>query len=139
MCGIVGYTGKQQVLPILFNCLQKLEYRGYDSCGVAVITDKIDIFKDMVRVDVLKKTSPVLIGNTGIGHTRWATHGPPSMVNAHPHIDCSTKIAVVHNGVIANYQELKRQLVAEGHIFLSETDTEVLPHLIEKYFHGRFV
>ncbi len=136
MCGIVGYTGKQQALPILFNCLKKLEYRGYDSCGVAVITDKVDIFKDMVRVEALRKNAPVFNGNTGIGHTRWATHGPPSMINAHPHLDCSTKIAVVHNGVIANYQELKNKLIAEGHIFLSETDTEVLPHLIEKYYKG---
>lgn len=136
MCGIVGYTGKQQALPILFNCLKKLEYRGYDSCGVAVVTEKVDVFKDMVRVDVLKKNSPVFSGNTGIGHTRWATHGPPSMINAHPHLDCSGKIAVVHNGVIANYQELKQQLSAEGHKFLSETDTEVLPHLVEKYYQG---
>ncbi len=136
MCGIVGYTGKQQALPIIFNCLKKLEYRGYDSCGVAVITDKVDVFKDMVRVEALRKNAPVFNGNTGIGHTRWATHGPPSMINAHPHLDCSTKIAVVHNGVIANYQELKNKLITEGHIFLSETDTEVLPHLIEKYYKG---
>jgi glutamine---fructose-6-phosphate transaminase (isomerizing) len=139
MCGIVGYTGKQQASPILFNCLKKLEYRGYDSCGIAIITEKVDVCKDVVRVDALNKTCPALNGHTGIGHTRWATHGQPSMINAHPHVDCSGKIAVVHNGVIANYQELKRQLLAEGHIFLSETDTEVLPHLIEKYFQGDLV
>jgi glutamine---fructose-6-phosphate transaminase (isomerizing) len=139
MCGIIGYTGNRQVLPILINCLRKLEYRGYDSCGVAVETDKIEVFKDTIRVDELGKTVPALMGQTGIGHTRWATHGRPSKVNAHPHSDCSSRIAVVHNGVIANYQELRRQLISEGHNFVSETDTEVLPHLVEKYYKGDLV
>jgi glutamine---fructose-6-phosphate transaminase (isomerizing) len=136
MCGIIGYTGSKQTLPILINCLKKLEYRGYDSCGVAVISDKIDIYKDAVRVDNLGKSVPPLKGTTGIGHTRWATHGRPSQINAHPHIDCLSRFAVVHNGVIANYQELKKQLINEGHQFSTETDTEVIPHLVEKYFHG---
>jgi glutamine---fructose-6-phosphate transaminase (isomerizing) len=136
MCGIIGYTGNRQVLPILINCLRKLEYRGYDSCGVAVETDKIEVFKDTIRVDELGKTVPALMGQTGIGHTRWATHGRPSKINAHPHSDCSSHIAVVHNGVIANYQELRRQLISEGHKLVSETDTEVIPHLVEKYYKG---
>jgi glutamine---fructose-6-phosphate transaminase (isomerizing) len=139
MCGIVGYTGNGQVLPILLSCLRKLEYRGYDSCGVAVDSEKIEVCKDAIRVEELAKITPVITGHTGIGHTRWATHGRPSKINAHPHLDCSSRIAVVHNGVIANYQELKRQLIAEGHSFSSETDTEVIPHLIEKYFKGDLV
>ncbi len=139
MCGIVGYTGNRQALPILINCLRKLEYRGYDSCGVAVTTDTIQICKDAIRVDNLSKIVPAIPGHTGIGHTRWATHGRPSQKNAHPHSDCSSKISVVHNGVITNYQELRNKLKAEGHIFVSETDTEVIPHLIEKNFHGDLI
>ncbi|MFC2056533.1 glutamine--fructose-6-phosphate transaminase (isomerizing) [Chloroflexota bacterium] len=134
MCGIVGYTGEKQVHPILLKCLEKLEYRGYDSCGVAVAVGGIELHKDAVRVEALGKTSPRFKGTTGIGHTRWATHGAPSQVNAHPHLDCTGNIAVVHNGVISNFQELKNQLISEGHNFVSETDTEVIPHLIEKYY-----
>jgi glucosamine--fructose-6-phosphate aminotransferase (isomerizing) len=94
------------------------------------------VCKDAVRVKYLDRSSPTFSGNLGIGHTRWATHGFPTAVNAHPHLDCSGKIAVVHNGIISNYQTLRQQLVNEGHAFVSETDTEVIPHLIEKYYRG---
>ncbi|TET66699.1 MAG: glutamine--fructose-6-phosphate transaminase (isomerizing) [Dehalococcoidia bacterium] len=137
MCGIVGYIGERQVKPVLLNCLYRLEYRGYDSCGIAVSGGDLAVYKDAVRVKVLDETLPQLIGGrAGIGHTRWATHGEPSQVNAHPHCDCTGKIAVVHNGVISNFQKLRRQLASEGHNFISETDTEVIPHLIEKYYEG---
>lgn len=136
MCGIVGYIGYRQAQPVLFNCLRKLEYRGYDSCGVAISNGRIAKFKDAVRVEALKMNSPLFEGTVGIGHTRWATHGIPTSANAHPHFDCSQKIAVVHNGIISNYQHLRDQLTAEGHIFTSDTDTEVIPHLVEKYYRG---
>ncbi|MFC1949108.1 glutamine--fructose-6-phosphate transaminase (isomerizing) [Chloroflexota bacterium] len=136
MCGIVGYIGDKQAQPILLNCLERLEYRGYDSCGVAVAVSGIKVYKDIVRVKALRQASPKFDGITGIGHTRWATHGAPSKANAHPHLDCTGNIAVVHNGVISNCQELKEQLIGEGHSFVSETDTEVIPHLIEKYYDG---
>jgi glucosamine--fructose-6-phosphate aminotransferase (isomerizing) len=122
------------------DCLSRLEYRGYDSSGIAVRendqNNDIKVYKDAVRVAVLQKQSPHLKGSTGIAHTRWATHGPPSLLNAHPHLDCSGRFAVVHNGIITNYQELKRQLINEGHHIVSETDTEVIPHLIEKFYKG---
>jgi glucosamine--fructose-6-phosphate aminotransferase (isomerizing) len=136
MCGIVGYIGNKEAQPILLNCLARLEYRGYDSCGIALSSNGIEVYKDTVRVEALRKLLPQLSGTVGIGHTRWATHGKPSQVNAHPHIDCNSKIAVVHNGIINNFQRLKQRLIDEGHIFLSETDTEVIPHLIEKYYQG---
>jgi glucosamine--fructose-6-phosphate aminotransferase (isomerizing) len=136
MCGIVGYIGAKQAKPVLINCLSRLEYRGYDSCGIAISGDGLEIYKDAVRVKILEKVLPRLVGTVGIGHTRWATHGEPSQINAHPHCDCIGKIAVVHNGVINNYQKLRQQLIAEEHKYMSETDTEVLPHLIEKYFNG---
>ncbi len=136
MCGIVGYTGKRQAQPILLDCLSKLEYRGYDSCGIALAGDGLKVYKDAVRVGELARTSPQLDGTAGIGHTRWATHGEPSQINAHPHCDCTGDIAVVHNGIITNYQRLRNQLTGEGHKFVSETDTEVISHLIEKYYHG---
>jgi len=136
MCGIIGYIGDKQAQPILLNCLGRLEYRGYDSCGIAVSSSGIEVCKDAIRVKALKKVTPQLDGTTGIGHTRWATHGEPSQINAHPHLDCTGNIAVVHNGVINNFQSLKKQLTSEGHNFVSETDTEVIPHLIEKYYDG---
>lgn len=136
MCGIIGYIGDKPAQPIILNCLSKLEYRGYDSCGIAVSSSGIEVYKDAVRVEALRKASPQLEGTVGIGHTRWATHGGPSQVNAHPHLDCSGRIAVVHNGIVNNFQRLKRQLVSEGHNFVSETDTEVISHLIEKYYDG---
>ncbi|MBI4303324.1 MAG: glutamine--fructose-6-phosphate transaminase (isomerizing) [Chloroflexi bacterium] len=136
MCGIVGYIGDRQAQSILLNCLSKLEYRGYDSCGIAVAVGGIEVCKDAIRVEALRKAAPRLQGVMGIGHTRWATHGEPCQVNAHPHTDCTGNIAVVHNGVISNYQALRYQLKSEGHNFVSETDTEVIPHLIEKYYNG---
>ena len=136
MWGIIGYTGDKQAQPILFNCLKRLEYRGYDSCGVAVAVGGIELYKDAVRIEALAKASPKFKGTTGIGHTRWATHGAPSRDNAHPILDCTGKIAVVHNGVINNFQELRDRLTGEGHNFASETDTEVISHLIEKYYDG---
>ena len=136
MCGIVGYIGDKPARSILLNCLVRLEYRGYDSCGIAVAGSSLDVCKDVVRVEELARVAPQLDGMAGIGHTRWATHGEPSPVNAHPHLDCSGKIAVVHNGIIHDYQSLKQQLIAEGHKFASETDTEVISHLIEKHYQG---
>ena len=137
MCGIVGYIGERQAKPILLNCLARLEYRGYDSCGIAVAGGKLQVHKDAVRVGALQEKLPRrLEGKIGIGHTRWATHGGPSKANAHPHCDCTGKITVVHNGIIYNFQQLRQQLTEEGHTFTSETDTEVIPHLIEKYFAG---
>jgi glucosamine--fructose-6-phosphate aminotransferase (isomerizing) len=138
VCGIIGYIGTKKAQPILLNCLSKLEYRGYDSCGIAVMAKGIEVYKDAVRVKALSKTAPPLDGTIGIGHTRWATHGEPSKINAHPHCDCTGRIAVVHNGTITNFHKLREQLAAEGHILASQTDTEVLPHLIEKYYDGDF-
>ena len=139
MCGIVGYIGERDCQPILLNCLSKLEYRGYDSCGVAVLNETLRITKDAVRVRELEKTVEPASGKAGIGHTRWATHGERSKINAHPHADCTGRIAVVHNGVINNFQELRERLTSEGHTLTSQTDTEVIPHLIETYYEGDFV
>jgi glucosamine--fructose-6-phosphate aminotransferase (isomerizing) len=136
MCGIVGYIGDKPAQTVLVRALKKLEYRGYDSAGIAVLDKGISIHKDTGRVETLERSAPTLSGVIGIGHTRWATHGEPSMVNAHPHADCAGRLAVVHNGVINNCQELREELTREGHGFLSETDTEVISHLIEKYYEG---
>jgi glutamine---fructose-6-phosphate transaminase (isomerizing) len=138
MCGIVGYIGDKKAQPILLNSLGKLEYRGYDSCGIAIANSGIEVYKDVVRVKALAKMLAPHDGRTGIGHTRWATHGEPSKINAHPHCDCQGRIAVVHNGTINNFMQLREKLAAEGHILASETDTEVIPHLIEKYYDGNF-
>ena len=139
MCGIVGYVGKRQCLSILVDGLKRLEYRGYDSAGVAVINGTgIDIRKDAGKISVLEATltaSPVT-GTTGIAHTRWATHGEPTRNNAHPHVDGTGDIALVHNGIIENYRTLKAKLTSEGHTFTTDTDTEVLAHLIQKYYDG---
>src|SRR5579863_4282964 len=134
MCGIIGYVGKKAASPILLEGLRRLEYRGYDSAGVAVAHDAdLLVRKKKGRIDEglarLLQSAPA-DGSLGIGHTRWATHGPPSDGNSHPHLDASGKIAVVHNGVIENYQSLKDKLAKEGHQFKSATDTEVLAHLI---------
>ncbi|UNC90980.1 glutamine--fructose-6-phosphate transaminase (isomerizing) [Candidatus Contubernalis alkaliaceticus] len=139
MCGIVGYIGTQQACPILIEGLKKLEYRGYDSAGVALLNGgNIEIVKSVGRLHDLEKKlngySPW--GSIGIGHTRWATHGRPSDVNSHPHKACSSDFAVVHNGIIENYLQLKGWLASEGHIFCSETDTEVLAHLVENFYQG---
>lgn len=136
MCGIIGYIGKKQAQPFLITALKRLEYRGYDSCGIAVLNSSVEVFKDAIRIGELEKVSPRLEGTIGIGHTRWATHGAPSQINAHPLCDCTGNIAVVHNGIITNFRNLKQRLTGEGHTFVSETDTEVIPHLIEKYYHG---
>ena len=140
MCGIVGYTGFEQAAPLLLAGLTKLEYRGYDSSGVAIQTDKgIVVAKAKGRLSVLQEMlndGQKLTGTTGIGHTRWATHGEPSDVNSHPHLSPSGKFAVVHNGIIENYLELKEKLTHKGFIFRSETDTEVIAHLLEYYDKG---
>ena len=133
MCGIVGYVGSRNAVPVLIEGLKRLEYRGYDSAGVAALEDgRLNIRKCVGRLRNLESQlhDTPLAGSPGIGHTRWATHGEPSDINSHPHTDSSGRIAVVHNGIIENYQELRRQLEARGHTFRSETDTEVLPHLI---------
>jgi glucosamine--fructose-6-phosphate aminotransferase (isomerizing) len=135
MCGIVGYVGYRDSVPIILDALRRLEYRGYDSAGVAVIDGDGSLAGSKAegklgRLAERLETEP-LHGKTGLGHTRWATHGRPSDVNAHPHLDCSRKIAVIHNGIIENYASLRERLIAEGHTFRSETDTEVVAHLIE--------
>ncbi|MBZ4666260.1 glutamine--fructose-6-phosphate transaminase (isomerizing) [Mahella sp.] len=137
MCGIVGYIGHQQAVPILLNGLKRLEYRGYDSAGVAVYQgDSIEVIKAKGRLNVLESalTGRELIGTLGIGHTRWATHGEPSDVNSHPHTDASGEIAVVHNGIIENYMRIKQWLQEQGAIFISDTDTEVIAHLIHHFY-----
>ena len=135
MCGIVGYVGGREALPILISGLKALEYRGYDSAGVAVIDeDRASVVKRSGAVAVLEEAlkKEKIRGTTGIAHTRWATHGPPTEVNAHPHLDCEDRIAVVHNGIIENFKELKDALLKRGHTFRSDTDTEVVAHLIEE-------
>ena len=137
MCGIVGYVGHREALPILIEGLKRLEYRGYDSSGIAVhgTSGELQVVKSAGKLRALEQrllTHPVQ-GTCGMGHTRWATHGEPNDVNAHPHVDEAGRVAVVHNGIIENYSTLKSALIAEGHVFTTETDTEVLAHLIEKY------
>ena len=142
MCGIVGYLGHRQATEVLVEGLSKLEYRGYDSAGVAVNTgNELEIRKFKGRLAILAEDlekSPIL-GGLGIGHTRWATHGEPSDVNSHPHFNMDRTIAVVHNGIIENYMELKEELQAEGVVFLSQTDTEVVAHLVDKYYEGNLL
>lgn len=142
MCGIVGYIGGKKAAPILIDGLTKLEYRGYDSAGIAVdCGEKIFIEKTVGRLDALKDKlhNRIPEGTVGIGHTRWATHGRPSDSNAHPHTDCKGDFVVVHNGIIENYLPLKEELIARGHKFTSETDTEVVAHLLEEVYRGDFV
>src|ERR1700741_319522 len=140
MCGIVGYIGPRKAVPIIMDGLKRLEYRGYDSAGVAVLENgcglsvrrasgKLRNLEDVLRLNPVE-------GLYGIGHTRWATHGRPTEENAHPHRDCRGEIVVVHNGIVENYLALKNQLAAEGHKFVTETDTEVIAHLVEKYYDG---
>jgi len=136
VCGIVGYIGRRAAAPIIVKGLKKLEYRGYDSFGVATSGSEIGIFKHAGRISENARSAARLDGTIGIGHTRWATHGVPNDVNAHPHTDCKNRIAIVHNGIIENYAKLKRELSARGHRFLSETDTEVVAHLIEEKYTG---
>ncbi|MDD3976781.1 glutamine--fructose-6-phosphate transaminase (isomerizing) [Methanomicrobium antiquum] len=139
MCGIVGYIGRRNAAPVVVEGLKRLEYRGYDSFGVAIADNGIEVVKKQGRISDLGKSAISLSGPVGIGHTRWATHGVPNDINAHPHTDCEENIAVVHNGIIENYTELKRMLESEGHTFKSDTDTEVIPHLIEKYYAGNLL
>jgi len=134
VCGIVGYTGRKTAAPVIVKGLKKLEYRGYDSFGVATIGSGIEICKHAGRISDNTRSALHLNGTTGIGHTRWATHGAPNDANAHPHTDCKNRVAIVHNGIIENYADLRRQLVARGHRFLSETDSEVIAHLIEESY-----
>lgn len=135
MCGIVGYIGKREAYPILIKGLKRLEYRGYDSAGVALIDreDNLNVYKTKGKVADLEAfcTDKNTSGSVGIAHTRWATHGEPSSVNAHPHYSSSKNLAIIHNGIIENYAEIKRNLIAKGVVFQSETDTEVLVQLIE--------
>ncbi len=139
MCGIIGYVGPKNVVPVLLEGLKKLEYRGYDSAGIAVVDGhEIQIRRVEGKISSLEKSlqEDPLEGSYGLGHTRWATHGRPSEENAHPHRDCHGNLVVVHNGIIENYLSLKRKLKEEGHEFRTETDTEVVAHLVEKYFDG---
>ncbi len=140
MCGIVGYIGNRRAVPIILDGLRRLEYRGYDSAGIAVLngdqhlsvrraSGKLRNLEDAIRINPMD-------GPYGIGHTRWATHGRPTEENAHPHRDCTGDIVVVHNGIVENYLSLKHQLQLEGHKFVTETDTEVIAHLVEKYNEG---
>ena len=137
MCGIVGYIGPKRVVPLILDGLRRLEYRGYDSAGIAVVGEngKMEIRRAPGKLRNLEESIRItpLEGVYGIGHTRWATHGRPTEENAHPHRDCTGEIVVVHNGIIENYIELKKQLIAEGHKFLTETDTEIIAHLLEKF------
>jgi glucosamine--fructose-6-phosphate aminotransferase (isomerizing) len=143
MCGIVGYVGPRDAAPILLEGLRRLEYRGYDSAGLAVLTDAGEVFVEKKAgkltnlTDHLNGTAPA--GHPGIAHTRWATHGRPNDANAHPHRDCSGRLALIHNGIIENYAEIKARLMQAGHRFTSETDTEVLAHLIEERYSGDLV
>ena len=152
MCGIIAYIGDRKCREIIINGLKRLEYRGYDSAGIAILMKEnnkknrknssgnysIKIAKQAGKISELEKlvNGIDIEGCVGIGHTRWATHGAPTQINAHPHTDCSSKIAVVHNGIIENYSELKEELVSKGHKFISETDTEVIPHLLEEFNNG---
>jgi glucosamine--fructose-6-phosphate aminotransferase (isomerizing) len=136
VCGIFGYCGSRDAAPVIVEGLRKLEYRGYDSYGFAVLGNGIAIHKKEGRIPKDFRISGTFGGSIGIGHTRWATHGVPNDINAHPHGDCNGNIFVVHNGIIENYAKLKRRLVAEGHCFRSDTDTEVIPHLVESSYQG---
>ncbi|MBE0583844.1 MAG: glutamine--fructose-6-phosphate transaminase (isomerizing), partial [Desulfofustis sp.] len=143
MCGIVGYTGKRRVVPVLMEGLKRLEYRGYDSAGVVYLHDnKLVRYRCQGKLSGLETVVEAVLGvpsYTGLGHTRWATHGAPTEQNAHPHTDCSGRLVVVHNGIIENYHSLREELRDKGHLFTSETDTEVLAHLIEQHLHGDLV
>lgn len=143
MCGIVGFAGKTEAVPILLDGLERLEYRGYDSAGVAVVSadGRLQVKKSKGRLSVLRElldSQNPLSGNIGIGHTRWATHGEPNDTNAHPHVGQEGKIAVVHNGIIENYLEIKNSLIRKGVVFSSDTDTEVIIQLLEYYYRKKF-
>src|SRR5882672_5894941 len=135
MCGIIGYIGSKEVVPVLIEGLRRLEYRGYDSAGVAVVHQgAIDLRRSAGKLSNLEQVIRIdpIVGDYGVGHTRWATHGRPTEENAHPHRDCTGKIVVVHNGIIENYLDLKQELQRQGHTFVTETDTEIVAHLVER-------
>ena len=140
MCGIVGYIGSKQACPILIKGLRRLEYRGYDSAGVSMINDAglLNVFKAKGKVDDLEAflADKDVSGTVGIAHTRWATHGVPCRENAHPHFSSSGTLSLIHNGIIENYASLKEKLIEHGYTFVSETDTEVVAHLMELYYEG---
>ncbi|MGH2738467.1 MAG: glutamine--fructose-6-phosphate transaminase (isomerizing), partial [Actinomycetota bacterium] len=134
MCGIVGYAGPDEALPIILEGLHRLEYRGYDSAGVAVLNGDLTVMKKAGKLEALEKEladKGAPDGTVGMGHTRWATHGPPTDQNAHPHVDCGGRVAVIHNGIIENFHELRERLALNGHVLVSQTDTEVVAHLVE--------
>lgn len=140
MCGIIGYCGTRDVVPLLIAGLKRMEYRGYDSAGIAVNDGSLRIVKDAGKVSNLEQLvrDAAVKGHSGIGHTRWATHGAPNQVNAHPHTDESASIALAHNGIIENYSSLRQELIRSGHAFASDTDTETIAHLIEELYEGDF-
>src|SRR2546422_11657481 len=142
MCGIVGYVGPDEALPILIEGLRRLEYRGYDSAGVAVMNGDVAVVKRAGKLSELENALEQmggLRGRVGMGHTRWATHGAPTDLNAHPHLDCSGRVAVIHNGIIENFQSLRDRLLKSGHVLRSDTDTECVAHLIEDVYEGNLV
>ncbi|PYU33272.1 MAG: glutamine--fructose-6-phosphate aminotransferase, partial [Acidobacteria bacterium] len=140
MCGIVGYIGPKKVVPLILDGLRRLEYRGYDSAGIAVVSEngKMEIRRASGKLPNLEESIRLhpMDGIYGLGHTRWATHGRPTEENAHPHRDCKGEVVVVHNGIVENYLELKQELEKEGHKFVTQTDTEIVAHLVEKYMDG---
>src|SRR6188474_2915033 len=140
MCGIVGYTGPREAGPILIEGLKRLEYRGYDSAGIALVDEDGDLFVEK-KAGKLSNLTTAIADRTphaaiGLAHTRWATHGRPNDLNAHPHVDCTGDVTVIHNGIIENFRDLRDGLTARGHRFGSETDTEVLAHLVEEAYAG---
>ncbi|MBU1158860.1 MAG: glutamine--fructose-6-phosphate transaminase (isomerizing) [Candidatus Thermoplasmatota archaeon] len=139
MCGIVGYVGSREAQPLLLDSLKRLEYRGYDSSGLAVVGASLQLFKSEGEIAVLEGKMPRMQGSIGIAHTRWATQGKPTTVNAHPLTDCAGKIAIVHNGIISNFMELRESMTRDGHTFTSDTDSEVFAHLVESEYKGDLV
>src|SRR5213592_4057490 len=140
MCGIVGYTGPREAGPILIEGLQRLEYRGYDSAGIALVDEQGDLFVEK-KAGKLANLQTAIADRTphaaiGLAHTRWATHGRPNDLNAHPHVDCTGEITVIHNGIIENFQELRDELAGRGHRLTSDTDTEAIAHLVEEAYAG---
>ncbi|MCK4956768.1 MAG: class II glutamine amidotransferase, partial [Candidatus Cloacimonetes bacterium] len=137
MCGIVGYIGKRNATPIIIEGLKRLEYRGYDSAGIALLTEEhLKVFKESGRITELERSLPTpkeTFANIGIAHTRWATHGEPNKINAHPHVSDNGGIAVVHNGIVENYLNLRKELEKKGFQFVSDTDSEILAHLFEHF------